>query len=192
MKVLQILTFPCRCLVACMFSCAKRSSVSSRERLCMCKQMFPVSRVAEVRPLHLPLISFPLSFPFTSICSSVPCGWHLRPSGGTEESGHLTKCLPLELDSWGKLAGPCIGANTPFRKQREWTKRESRAINTRECNTSTSDSRTDKWRGPSVIAQLDKTFAFVIFTPHVLHVYVHLFSPLISTRKAMRKQHASL
>lgn len=151
----------------CMFSSIRRSSVSSRERLCMRKQMFSISRVAEVRTLHLPLISFPLFFPFASICSSVPCGRHLRPSGGSEESGHLTKCSPLELDLWGKLAGPRIGVNIPIGRQRERTKRESRAINTRECNTSASDLRTDKRRGASVIAQLDKTFAFVIFTPHV-------------------------
>lgn len=39
----------------------------------------------------------PLS-PFASICSSVPCGWHLHPSGGAEESGHLTKWSPLRLE----------------------------------------------------------------------------------------------
>lgn len=39
----------------------------------------------------------PLFSSFASICSSGPCGWHLRPSGGWEESGHLTNWLPLQL-----------------------------------------------------------------------------------------------
>lgn len=79
------------CVRACMcvfptsvFTCANRCFVS------------PMQSKGQAPPSFSHLLT--LFSPFTSICSSGPCGWHLRPSGDAEESVHLQNSWSYKKD----------------------------------------------------------------------------------------------
>lgn len=60
-----------------------------------------------------------LSSPFTSICSSRPCWWHLRPRGITEESGHVTNWLSLRAADAREITAPYL-FQLPIHEKVEW------------------------------------------------------------------------
>lgn len=143
---MQEFEFSGRCVTACMFAYASARthvcvSASPKSIFCMCKQMFCVAPVQQRSGPSIflsspsPLLLFS---PFTSICSSGPCGWHLRPSGGAEESGHLTNWWPLQLQLQRSSLPPicsCLGGRKwgRSRKRESWHARRHSAMNTRNA-----------------------------------------------------------